>query len=213
MQESPYDREPGYAEHYRDHRFQTGSGSGTDARERAAIANLLQKVGKLPIARDSGLWLDAPCGAGRLSGELPNDAILLDRDPKMIAAADHTESRLCASLHALPFENETFAGALCMRLLQHIATPAERIAILRELARVTSGPIILSFFDSCSLQHLRRKLRPILGRRRSGRVAVSRPRFRQELHEAGLKLLAMCPLQRFIGEQTIVLAQTANPFH
>ncbi len=206
MQESSYEREPGYAERYRDQRFRTGSGSGTDRRERAAIAALLRRT-----PSTDGFWLDAPCGAGRLSDELPGPAVLADRDPNMVVAAGDGRPRVCASVHALPFADGAFAGVLCMRLLQHIATPAERTTILRELARVTAGPIVVSFFDSCSLQHFRRRLRPVLGKRRSGRFAVSRRGFRQELADAGLELLAMRSLARFVGEQTLVLARRKAP--
>jgi ubiquinone/menaquinone biosynthesis C-methylase UbiE len=200
LHESSYEREPGYAERYRDKRFRTGSGSGTDKRERKAIASLLSIT-----AISKGTWLDAPCGAGRLSDELPGPTVLVDRDPNMVVAAGDARPRACASVHKLPFGDGTFSGALCMRLLQHIATPAERITILRELARVTNGPIVLSFFDSHSLQHVRRRLRPLLGKRRSGRFAVSRKDFRQELRDAGLEVIAMRSLLRFVGEQTLVL--------
>lgn len=200
MQESPYNREPGYAERYRDRRFQTGTGSRTDVRERKAIASLLRNA-TIP----NGLWLDAPCGAGRLSLEVPGKAVLVDRDPNMVVAADNHTLRACASVHALPFGDDSFAGVLCMRLLQHIATPDERITILRELARVSRGPIVVSFFDACSLQHLRRRLRPLLGKRRSGRFALSRRSFGKELATSGLEMHSMRALARFVGEQTIVL--------
>ena len=200
MQESPYNREPGYAERYRDRRFQTGTGSRTDVRERKAIARLLRNA-TIP----NGLWLDAPCGAGRLSLEVPGKAVLVDRDPNMVVAADNHTLRACASVHALPFGDDSFAGVLCMRLLQHIATPDERITILRELARVSRGPIVVSFFDACSLQHLRRRLRPLLGKRRSGRFALSRRSFEKELATSGLEMHSMRALARFVGEQTIVL--------
>lgn len=200
MQESPYNREPGYAERYRDRRFQTGTGSRTDVRERKAIARLLRNA-TIP----NGLWLDAPCGAGRLSLEVPGKAVLVDREPNMVVAADNRTLRACASVHALPFGDDSFAGVLCMRLLQHIATPDERITILRELARVSRGPIVVSFFDACSLQHLRRRLRPLLGKRRSGRFALSRRSFGKELATSGLEMHSMRALARFVGEQTIVL--------
>jgi ubiquinone/menaquinone biosynthesis C-methylase UbiE len=205
VHESRYQREPGYAERYRDRRFQTGSGSGTDYKERLALASLIEQASYPP-----GPWLDAPCGAGRLSDELPAQPILVDRDPSMVFAADNAKTRVCASVHSLPFRDATFSGVLCMRLLQHIATPVERTTILRELARVSRGPIVVSFFDSCSLQHLRRTLRPLLGKRKSQRHAVNRRRFEQEVAAAGLQIISMSALARFIGEQTLVLCQHAT---
>jgi SAM-dependent methyltransferase len=198
--ESPYRREPGYAERYRDRRFASGSGSATDRRERAALRALLRRC-----PTDAGLWLDAPCGAGRLSDELPGRVVQVDRDPRMVSACGPQHLRACASVHALPFADGAFAGVLCHRLLQHIPTGAERIDILRELARVARGPIVVSFFDAWSLLHLRRRLRSWLGRRRSGRVAVARRHFRRELQAAGLHVVAMHSLRRLLAEQTLVL--------
>ncbi|MCC7064066.1 MAG: class I SAM-dependent methyltransferase [Planctomycetes bacterium] len=200
MAETPYLRESGYAERYRDRRFREGSGSGTDRRERRALRALLAQA-----KWSAGPWLDAPSGAGRMSDELPGPVVQVDRDPAMVGACGPGRPRACASVHALPFADGTFSGALCHRLLQHIATPVERIAILRELARVCRGPIVVSFFDACSLQHLRRQLRRRLGKNRSGRSAVARGAFLREVQAAGLQPIAVQALRRFLTEQTLVL--------
>ncbi|MGC6486745.1 MAG: class I SAM-dependent methyltransferase [Planctomycetota bacterium] len=207
MPESRYDREPGYALRYRDRRWITGTGAGTDRGERRALQELLEGAGC-----ERGAWLDAPCGAGRLSDELPGDVVRVDRDPAMVRAAGGGCARACASVHALPFADGAFAGALCMRLLQHIQTSAERVQILRELARVCPGPLVVSFFDACSLQHLRRRLRGLRGKRPSGRYAISRAQFVRELEEAGLEPVRLRALRRFVGEQTLALCRrAANP--
>lgn len=200
--ESPYRREHGYALRYRDQRFQTGSGARTDRAERRALQRLLRSCPTV-----AGCWLDVPSGAGRLSGELPGPVVQVDRDPAMLQACPGTGPRACASVHALPFPTHAFAGALCHRLLQHIATADERVAILRELARVVRGPLVVSFFDACSLQHARRLLRCALRRRPPGRHAISRAAFRGELQAAGWRPLAMQPLRRFLSEQTLVLCE------
>ncbi|MCA8952699.1 MAG: class I SAM-dependent methyltransferase [Planctomycetes bacterium] len=200
MRENRYEREAGYALRYRDTRFLTGTGRRTDRRERAVLRRLLARASWQP-----GPWLDAPCGAGRMSAELPGPVVQLDRDPAMVRAAPGARPRVCASAQQLPFATDAFAGALCHRLLQHIPTAVERIDILRELARVTRGPIVVSFFDAASLQHLRRGLRNRLGRRRSGRSAVSRAMFARELEAAGLRLLALGSLCRYVSEQTLAL--------
>ena len=198
--ETPYRREPGYAERYRDRRFHAGSGAGTDHRERAALHALLRMATPAP-----GPWLDAPAGAGRLSAELPGPVVQLDRDFAMLTAAGPGRPRVCASVHALPFADDAFAGILCHRLLQHIPSAAERQRILRELARCCRGPIVVSFFDACSLQHLRRLLRRCTGKPRSGRSAVSRRAFLRECRAAGLRPLAVHALRRFVAEQSLVL--------
>lgn len=204
MRETPYERETGYAQRYRDRRFQAGSGAATDRRERRALRGLLQQH-RWP----EGPWLDAPAGAGRLSAELPGPTVQVDRDPRMLRAAGSGRPRACASVHALPFADRTFAGVLCHRLLQHIPTAVERIDILRELARVSRGAIVVSFFDARSLQHARRMLRRWLGKTRSGRSAITRSAFLAECAAAGLRPLAMAPLRRFVAEQTLVLCRPA----
>lgn len=207
MPETPYSREPGYALRYRDERFSTGTGAATDRRERAVIRELLAKATVRP-----GPWLDAPSGTGRMSAELPGPPVRVDREITMLTAATGTAPRVCASVHALPFRDGAFAGTLCHRLLQHIPTPVERLVVLRELARVTSGPIVVSFFDARSLQHLRRSLRRAFGKRRSGRSAVARSAFVAELAAAGLRVVAMRSLRRFVAEQTLVLCErTGKP--
>jgi hypothetical protein len=200
VRETPYEREPGYAQRYRDQRFREGSGARTDRRERHALQELLARC-----ERRAGPWLDAPSGAGRMSAMLPAPAVLVDRAREMLVAAGPGRPRACASVHALPFGDGAFAGVLCHRLLQHIATPAERIDILTELRRVSAGPVVVSFFDACSLQHLRRLLRRRLGKRRSGRHAVRMGAFLAECRAAGLEPVAVRPLRRFVAEQVLVL--------
>lgn len=204
MAETPYRREAGYAERYRDRRFATGSGARTDRRERAALRALLaaaQAHGRLP----PGPWLDAPAGAGRMTEELPGPAVLADRDPAMVRAAPGVRPRLCASVHALPFRDGAFAGVLCHRLLQHLPTAAERAVVLGELARVCRGVVVASFFDAVSLPSLRRHVRRWLGKNRSGRAAVRRSAFLAECRAAGLEPVAVRSLCRFLSEQTLVL--------
>lgn len=201
--ETPYVREPGYAERYRDRRFHSGSGPGTHARELAAVADLLRAAGAA-----AGPWLDVPAGAGRLSDACPQPVVQVDRDPAMLRACPPAagRARVCASALRLPFADDAFAGVLCLRLLQHIAATDERTALLRELARVSRGPVLFSYFDAASLPHWRRQLRRALGKTRSGRCAVRWARLAAELRAAGLRPIARRPLRRFFSEQTLVLS-------
>lgn len=83
---------------------------------------------------------------------------------------------------------------------------AELEAILRELARVSAGPVLVSFFDAASLQHLRRRLRVALGGRRSARVAVRLRVLREDLAAAGLRIVRVASLRRWFSEQRLLLA-------
>lgn len=201
--ETPYDREDGYAERYRDRRWAEGSGQRTHGLEMRAIQQLLG----LAQADSNGPWLDAPSGAGRLSAVLPGEVVRSDRELSMLQACAADIPRVCASVHQLPFADRAFAGALCMRLLHHIPESAERRRILAELRRVSRGPVILSFFHSVCLQHARRRLARRLGKTRSGRCAIRYSVLRGDLAAAGLQVVAVRPLLRFVSEQWLVLAQ------
>jgi len=200
---SVYRREPGYAVRYRDRRFRTGHGPATHRRELAAIAALLRRAGV-----GNGPWLDVPSGAGRLSDACPQPVVQVDRDLAMLRACapqpGRFQVRACAT--HLPFADGAFAGVLCLRLLQHLAPAAERIRVLAELARVSRGPVLFSYFDALSLQHWRRQLRRAFGKPRSGRSSVRWPELRQQLESAGLRPIARRPLRRWVSEQTLVLA-------
>lgn len=202
MRENRYEREAGYALRYRDRRFRSGSGPRTHARETGALARLLARVQGL-----RGPWLDVPSGAGRMSAHLPQPVVQADRDLRMLEAAGVGAPRVCASGLALPFPDRAFAGVLCMRLMHHIADEKVRLQVLRELCRVTQGPVVLSFFHSASLQHLRRVVGRWLGRHVSGRTALTFRRFHAELDAAGLRLVQAIPLRRYVSEQWLVLAQ------
>lgn len=203
--ETPYQREKGYASRYRDLRFQEGTGPSTHRREVRTLHRLL--AGSAPP--ETGPWLDLACGTGRLSGELPGPVLQVDRHREMLAAAPGDRPRLVARASALPFADRQFAGSLCMRLFQHLPTAEERIAVLSELGRVTRGPILLSFFDALSLQHLRRLLARRLGKRRSGRGAIRRRQFVREAEAAGLRVERVLALSPWISEQCLVRAVAA----
>jgi SAM-dependent methyltransferase len=202
LRETDYHREPGYAERYRDRRFTTGSGGHTHEREARAIHELIARCSP---ARPARPWLDVPSGAGRLSPLLPGPVVLVDRDLSMVRAAPGEHRRVCASIHRLPFAEGSFSGALCMRLLHHIGSSEERRRILRELHRVTDGPVVVSFFHSLSVQHGRRVLGRLLGRRHTGRCAVTWRVFRRDIEAAGFTPVATRPLARFVSEQWLVL--------
>lgn len=197
--ESPYEREAGYAARYRDERFHSGSGPGTHRRESDAIRALLRD-------QPEGLWLDMPCGAGRLSSLLPGSTVQVDRDASMVAISG-TGDRACARASQLPFRDATFDGCLSMRLFHHVSTPEERQAILAELRRVTDGPLIVSFFEAVNLQNVRRTVRRWFGRRHTGRTAIRWRQFRADLEASGWRPTAWQPLRRFVSEQWLVRAE------
>lgn len=130
----------------------------TDRREQRCIRRALANV---PAGSSV---LDIPCGAGRL---LP----LLCGLGYRVTAADSSAhmlewARQCAQMQSLPIEQEDFHTAnifdtgfadhhfdavVCNRLFHHFGESQTRQRALRELKRISHGPIILSFFCNWSL--------------------------------------------------------------
>ena len=204
-QDAPWSRPDGYAKAYAEARFTTGTGTRTDRRERRILQRLVRLVDVGP-----GPWLDVPSGAGRLSGLLPGPVIRCDRDEAMLEACG-SGPRVRASALALPFRDRSFRGALCFRLLHHLPETEQRLQVLRELRRVSDGPLIFSFFHSASIQHVRRVVRRRFGKKRSSRGGISWRRLLVELQEAGYRVKAAHGLAPLVSEQWIVLAEPIDP--
>lgn len=139
--------------------------------------------------------IDVPCGAGRVSRMLLDHGHRvtgadLSRDMLLEASsALGSEARLLrADLTRLPFPGESFDHAFCIRLFHHIPSPAIRVAMLRELARVTRGIVVLTFFHPISTHNFARWLRGRLTGKKSLRVSFTPRTLHREAAEAGLTL-------------------------
>ncbi|MEP7334208.1 MAG: methyltransferase domain-containing protein [Actinomycetota bacterium] len=107
--------------------------------------------------------LDAGCGAGRLSVDLARRGLrvhAVDTAEKLVDAARETVNAAglsdavgvrTADVHALPFEDGTFAAVVALGLLPWVHTPARALA---ELARVLApgGHVVLSCDSAAALQ-------------------------------------------------------------
>ena len=105
----------------------------------------------------------------------------------------------------LPFPDSMFDSVLCIRLLHHRFSNAERQRILAELARVSRRFVIISFYQPTLLHALARHWR---GAR--GRLALMTAAHLQELAQAsGLQRARRHALLRFCHAQTFaVLTKT-----
>lgn len=190
----------GRAEHYAGARWSgTAHARRTDRRERAILAAWLERCG--PCER----VLDVPCGTGRF-------APLLAAHARTMVAADAAHAmvgrhpgraRLQSSAHALPFRDASFELTVCSRLLHHLERPAQRCAVLAELARVSVRWLIASHFDRASLQAWRSRLR----RRTDGRHAITVAAFRAEAAACGWIERERAWIARGVSEQTWVLLE------
>jgi len=157
------------------------------------------------IAPDSRV-LDLPCGTGRLT------RLLLDQGFR-VTAADVSEPMLDiarkniaqhgpASETAVPhvdfelrdvmqtgYADGRFDAIVCNRLFHHFTESGTRLQALKELRRISQGPVIISFFNSFALDAAYRKLRDKLrGRTRHDRIPIPYTTFHAELLAAGFRV-------------------------
>jgi SAM-dependent methyltransferase len=196
---------------YQQQRYRSLDQAWVNWREQRLLAHLLTRC---QLAK--GTVLDVPCGYSRFApvyARLGITAVGADVSYDMVhlAAASHArhgqEAWLCADVLALPFLDSVFDGVLCIRLLHHRYSDAERQRILCELARVSRRFVIISFYRSTLLHTVARHWR---GSR--GRLALMTLSHMRELAQAsGLQMQRAYALLRFCHAQTfVVLSKTSS---
>jgi hypothetical protein len=173
-------------------------------RERRVVATALRQLGPITTV------LDTPCAPGRLipvlnlyrlrvvlaDVSLPSVTHVLGLCGGLIRPPD----AVVASPLRLPLADESVDAVLCSRFLNRFALAEDRIAILRELARVCRVGAVVTFFDAASLRHRGHVLRHQASG--SGRLAITRSQFKFEVERAGMECLSMHALLRFHMELT-----------
>jgi len=183
-------------------------------KHQAGMARRLSNWRDMQLARnalvDAGnpnLVLDLPCGAGRfwpLLAEAPNRVIL---------AADNSADMLKTAMTGQPadivervktFQTSAFDidlgdnavdSIFCMRLIHHVAEHEHRMAMLRELCRVTRDTVIISLWVDGNYKAWKRKRlearRAARGKpsENQNRFLVSRDTIESEFREAGFTVL------------------------
>lgn len=193
--------------------------SGTDKsqREQACIARAFADV-----PRGSKV-LHLPCGAGRMTtflvglgfdvtaADLSADMVRLARE-KCVAefGEEETAARLnfaVMDILDIPLPDDTFDAVLCNRLLHHYPTAALRRGALSELARVTRGPVVASFFSNFALDSLKfHVLKAVSGRNKGHRFPCSTRTFLSDVDAAGLEVSVVEPVRFVVSPQTYVKA-------
>jgi ubiquinone/menaquinone biosynthesis C-methylase UbiE len=196
---------------YQQQRYRSLDQAWVNWREQRLLAQMLTQC---QLAK--GTMLDVPCGYSRfapLYARLGITATGADVSYEMahLAAANHAQhSRkrwLCANVLALPFIDSVFDSVLCIRLLHHRYSDAERQHILGELARVSRRFVIISFYRSTLLHTVARHWRGSRGRL----AMMTLPHLRELAQASGLQIARVHSLLRFCHAQTfVVLTKTSS---
>jgi SAM-dependent methyltransferase len=168
------------------------------------------------------LVLDIPCGAGRLFPMLAEAGFRIagaDVSPAMVEEArravgalqpDARERIAVADASRTGFSAQSFDAVLCNRLFHHLAEPGARRVVLAELARVSRGPVVVSFFDLKSYDACIRRVRGWLLRKPSRRFPILATDLAEDFAAAGLEVKAVHWTWRFISQQAYMVGVAAR---
>ena len=186
-------------------------------RRKLRIDRLQQRIVQDELARlpAGAVVADVPCGNGRMSQLVRSDLQLaaMDYNLSMLramadrAAAAHVLSRRAAAdIMRLPLADKSVDLFIDMRLLHHLPDVDTRIATLRELARVTRGRIVTSYWSTHCWRYLRKRL---LGKKLRG-VPIAPGTLRDACRQAGLVIESQIPMRRFYEDEIVVIATAAG---
>lgn len=183
------------AEAYRQGRFsRSRRWRWTDRQERALVGRFLHA---LPLG---SRVLDVPCGAERFVPLFRASKIQLvgvDISSQMLRVAREAFGPLAllqADVLHLPCLGRSFDGLIAVRLLHRIRERGVRVAMLREMARVARGPILVTYYARWNLRGLQRWVR-------GKHPGLSLREIRRDIQEAGLRVRAATPLRRWTQQQ------------
>jgi len=115
---------------------------------RRLMNGFLRSVGELYLTAERSRVLEVGCGEGLLADRLISLAAPAERfeatDVRLSVLASGVDERIVfeeASVYELPYEDASFDLVVCCEVLEHLEDPP---AALAEIARVTSGPVLLS---------------------------------------------------------------------
>src|SRR5499427_613680 len=189
---------------YQQQRYRSLDQAWVNWREQRLLTRMLMQCQLM-----NGTVLDVPCGYSRfapLYARLGITAIGADVSYEMahLAAANHARQGrahwICTDVLTLPFPERMFDSVLCIRLLHHRYSDAERQRILCELARVSRHFVIISFYRPTLLHTVARHWRGARGRL----AMMTLPHLRELAQASGLHIQRVHSLLRFCHAQTFV---------
>lgn len=154
------------------------------------------------------LVLDAPCGIGPHSRRLREDGLAvlaLDVNPWMLAYAQReAQPARCVQgdLRQLPLADGVADAAIVIRIFHYLDEPAERRAVLAELARVVRGRIVVSFMHPVAVA-------PLL-KRRPTRKTQTLGEIRADAEACGLRVAQVRPVLPFVKRLWFVALEPAD---
>ena len=199
---------------YDEHRFRTPKRQRRNARKWAAI----QKA----LALTSGVKtiVDLPCGTGRFTGNLARagyQVVGSDISMEMMQQAaklpsvrhENIAGYVRADAEALPFAAKSVDCLMSIRFLFHV-DPQTRRRMLREYGRVSRRWIIADYRHKYSFRYGVWKLSRTLGLTKRPFERVSVKSMKSEFEDAGLRVLEIIAVRRWLSDKWVVLAESGH---
>ena len=174
-----------------------------DRFEKAFAQRLLDIVG------EQAHILDIPCGNGRFFSifSKAKRLTMADYSLNMLKAAEEKFGTakniefIQADISSIPLADGSVDLCFCMRLFHHMKNEQVQLKALKELARVSSKLIALSFYNKSCLRFYRRK---ILGKKIRGNYTTFN-HIVSIAKQAGLELVERFPKINMIEQQCLLL--------
>lgn len=188
---------------YEKTRYSTPDQRLVDSRERALIRGVLNKLG--PFER----ILDVPSGYGRFyyilrekckhywGSDLSKEMTL------RLMVKSGGGKAVVGNIYSLPFEDRAFDLVFSWRIFQHIGDGEKRERALREISRVSSRWVLISFYR----ENLLHKIERFLIGRRSRISMIPVDEILKEARKAGLGRRFIIPLFPLFHSQTLLLLE------
>jgi hypothetical protein len=124
---------------------------------------------------------------------------------------DDNDELAVANVFRTGFENKRFDAVMCHRLFQYFNEPAERRLALRELRRISKGPVIVSFLCNWSIDAVAYRLRRFLSitRQRSCKP-ISATTFAKDIRASGLEVERWIATRPFVSKRWYALLRPAT---
>ena len=212
--------DPGEALAYRDKFERSWTRRLSHSRERRIVLELFDAALELVppnSAPESPRVLDFPCGAGRFAPHFARRVasyVGADHSPAMLAlcrsalehdALDQRARFVEGDAREMPFDDASFDLAACIRLIHHFQDPSEQAVILAEFARVTKGPIVLTYLDAESPKQRLHAYRCSWSGRQSRRAPLTRRGLGEMSARCGLHLVKTKSLSGLFSGQCVAL--------
>jgi ubiquinone/menaquinone biosynthesis C-methylase UbiE len=200
------------ADTYDDVRFKSLKGRWEDRLEKKAMIEAMRDI------PEGARILDLPCGTGRIT------EFLLDLGYKVMGAdiseamMAHARSKLAgypnlqglqqADAEKLPYSDGEFDAVTSIRFSNHVP-PDVRLRVLKEMRRVSKGPIVISYCNPNTISGFKRRAKALIRKPHAPWNPATPRQVAAEAAQAGLKVTRASAIVPLVSETVVYALEPA----